>query len=160
MLIAIDDLQWLDRPSAQIVEFCAKRLVGPVGLIASTRPDQGEVEATPLIAVRLPEHGTVLKVGALPPDVLAELLRRRVPEGLSRSDLRQVSEVSGGNPFYALELAGTIASGDGSPKQGFSTSGPSELLRGYSGPTRRCLIATAGRARCITSSIAFGYWVT
>ena len=36
-MVAVDDLQWVDRPSARVLEFCARRLPGGVGLLASQR---------------------------------------------------------------------------------------------------------------------------
>jgi AAA ATPase domain len=38
LLIAVDDVQWLDRPSARVLEFAVRRLAGhPVGFLLSLR---------------------------------------------------------------------------------------------------------------------------
>ncbi|MGZ6661108.1 MAG: AAA family ATPase, partial [Solirubrobacteraceae bacterium] len=38
LLVAIDDVQWLDRPSARVLEFAVRRLAGhPVGFLLSLR---------------------------------------------------------------------------------------------------------------------------
>jgi len=39
VLVAIDDLQWLDPSSVSVVAFAARRLAGPVGLLATVRTD-------------------------------------------------------------------------------------------------------------------------
>ena len=45
VVVAIDDVQWLDRPSARVLEFAARRLAGrPVGFLLSLRtPADGSV---------------------------------------------------------------------------------------------------------------------
>lgn len=103
LLVAVDDLQWLDRPTARIVEFCARRLSGPVGLIASRRTGGDAVVVS--IAVRSPDRSDVRRLGSLPAAELSELLRGRASTQLGRRDVARLHEVSGGNPFYALELA-------------------------------------------------------
>ena len=37
VLVAIDDLQWLDSPSRAVVGFAARRLKGPIGIVATAR---------------------------------------------------------------------------------------------------------------------------
>lgn len=39
VLIAVDDVQWLDPSSEHVVAFVARRLSGPVGVIAVSRTD-------------------------------------------------------------------------------------------------------------------------
>ena len=39
VLVAIDDLQWLDPSSAQVLAFAARRLTGPVGVLVTVRSD-------------------------------------------------------------------------------------------------------------------------
>lgn len=39
VLVAIDDLQWLDPSSEHVLAFTARRLVGPVGILGSVRTD-------------------------------------------------------------------------------------------------------------------------
>ncbi len=54
VVIAIDDLQWLDRPSAAALEFALRRLGSePVGLLASVRIQAGG-RATPVAGAGLP----------------------------------------------------------------------------------------------------------
>ena len=41
LLVAIDDLQWIDPSSMHVVAFAARRLSGPVGMLGSVRTDTG-----------------------------------------------------------------------------------------------------------------------
>jgi DNA-binding CsgD family transcriptional regulator len=101
LVVAVDDVHWLDGPSATALEFAARRLKDePVRLFATARKDgEGPLGFTP--AERL-------MVGPLSVDELDELFRRRLDARLSRPAVRQLAHASGGNPFYALELADSL----------------------------------------------------
>ena len=44
VVVAVDDLQWLDRPSARVLDFALRRLGGlPVGVVASERVGDGAI---------------------------------------------------------------------------------------------------------------------
>ena len=105
LVLAIDDFQWLDRPSARVIEFCARRLTGHVGLVVVQRPST--VSAVPVtgLALREPGRMDVRRVEPLSLSAIRRLLRRRTAMPLARRTLERIHEVSGGNPFYALELA-------------------------------------------------------
>ena len=105
VVLATDDVQWLDRSSAHVVEFCARRLPARAGLLASRRLDEPSEWTAALLRVHAPER---IEVRTLPPLSAADLqhvLRERLPRPLDRRTLARVHEASGGNPFYALELA-------------------------------------------------------
>jgi DNA-binding CsgD family transcriptional regulator len=101
VLIAVDDLQWLDRSSATALGFALRRLgEEPVALLLSRRAEPGDLEqALP------PERILRVTVGPLGFEELNAVLRERVDAALSRPLLRRIHELSGGNPFFALELA-------------------------------------------------------
>ena len=42
VLVAVDDIQWLDSSSRLVVAFAARRLTGPVGLLATVRTGDSE----------------------------------------------------------------------------------------------------------------------
>ena len=101
VVIAIDDLQWLDRPTARVVEFCVRRLRGGVGLLASRRAGtNGGLGGD-----------DVRRLQPLSADDLQRLLRERAPAPLTRRSLARIHAASGGNPFYALELARALPAG-------------------------------------------------
>ena len=103
VVIAIDDVQWLDRPSARALAFAARRLEGaPVGLVLSVRDGHEE----PLqIASALGDRIRTMSLTGLSLGGLGHLLRVRIDPELSRRTLLRIHEQSAGNPFYAMELA-------------------------------------------------------
>ena len=105
LLIAIDDVQWLDPASARTLAFVLLRLEAvPVGVLVTRRGTGGLL---PLgLDDMLPEgrRGRLL-VGPLDPDDLELLVEGRLGEPLPRALRRRVAAAAGGNPLYALELA-------------------------------------------------------
>jgi len=93
VLLAIDDAQWLDSSSAQVISFAVRRLTGPVGVLVTVRTDTPAWES----------HR--LTVGPLPQQRLHELLKERTGRSFPRPTMTRIHQVSGGNPFYAIELA-------------------------------------------------------
>jgi DNA-binding NarL/FixJ family response regulator len=108
IIVAIDDLQWLDASSQSVVAFAARRLRGRVGLIATerTEPDRGSVSAW--LQLARPDAVDRVRVRPLSLGGLHELLNERLGRAFSRPAMVRIAEVSGGNPFYALEMARAI----------------------------------------------------
>jgi DNA-binding CsgD family transcriptional regulator len=109
LVIAVDDDQWLDASSASALRFALRRLRGQRVLLllarrAGLQPAAGGVEEA--IAANAVER---LRVGPLSVGALQLLLRRRIERTFPRRVLVRLLEVSGGNPFYALELARGLA---------------------------------------------------
>jgi DNA-binding CsgD family transcriptional regulator len=105
LLVAIDDVQWLDPASARTLAFVLRRLEAvPVGVLVTRRGMGGLL---PLgLDDALPEGRRArLLVGPLGPDDLELLVEERLGEPLPRVLRRRVAAVAGGNPLYALELA-------------------------------------------------------
>jgi len=105
LLLAIDDLQWLDRASATVLQFALRRLGDePVGLLTACRAGR---EQMPLELDRSfsEERLRRVLVGPLSLGALHRLLRDRLDTTFPRPTLRRIHESSGGNPFFALELA-------------------------------------------------------
>ena len=104
VLVAVDDVQWLDLPSARVLAFAGSRLgelcVG--FLIALRAQERWRLAFAP---ERILPECTRLPIGALTLDAIHELLRTRLGLVLSRPALRLVHETAAGNPFFALELA-------------------------------------------------------
>jgi hypothetical protein len=106
VLVAVDDVQWLDGPSAFALWFAARRLRNErVGFLLSLRSGGGG-EVTRELQGSLSEERTYrVHVGPLSLGALHRLLQTRLSVVLSRPTLWRVHEMSGGNPFFALELA-------------------------------------------------------
>ena len=102
VLVAIDDVQWLDGPSAAALQFAFRRLdEEPVALLAARRPGTDESLEEALPAERLLR----VPIGALDFLALNAVLQERLRAILARPLLHRIHELSGGNPFFALELA-------------------------------------------------------
>jgi DNA-binding CsgD family transcriptional regulator len=106
VVIAIDDLQWLDRPSAMTLGYALRRLAQePVGLLASVRVGVHGQRAS-LAAVGLAAGQVAhLPIGPLAPADYEAALRASAGDRLSRLTIRRLFEASGGNLFYGRELA-------------------------------------------------------
>jgi DNA-binding CsgD family transcriptional regulator len=105
LLVAIDDVQWLDASSGGALAFAARRLADvPVAFLLARRAGGDEERAT--LEQALPEE-RLLRVPLAPLGFieLNTLLHARLDTVLSRPLLHRIHELSGGNPFFALELA-------------------------------------------------------
>ena len=134
VLIAIDDAQWVDQQSAEIVEFALRRLRDlPVAVLTTWRTESATSPASaPLRGLRLEramdQAPAKLAVGPMSVGALHRLLRTRTNLSFNRRTLLRIHEASGGNPFYALELARAIER-DPSPGEPLALSaGLNELL--------------------------------
>ena len=105
VVLAIDDDQWLDPSSASALAFALRRLEERAILLLLTRR-LGESAETPDLERAL-GAGRVerLHVGPLSLGATHQLLHAHLARPLARPTLLRVHETSGGNPFYALELA-------------------------------------------------------
>jgi DNA-binding CsgD family transcriptional regulator len=112
LVVAIDDVQWLDSVSAHALRFALRRLEGlPVGVLATTRPGGGPLDLLTTASFVPPERGDVVDIGPLGLEELRSVLAGAV-SAISRPALRRIHEASGGNPLYAIELArGLVADG-------------------------------------------------
>jgi DNA-binding CsgD family transcriptional regulator len=104
VLCVVDDAQWLDRASLEVLVFVARRLLADrVGMVFATRIGAERAEALNAF----PE----LAVEALPPDAGRELLELaaggRVPEAASRRVLAEAA----GHPLALVELGRELREG-------------------------------------------------
>jgi DNA-binding CsgD family transcriptional regulator len=109
LVIAIDDLQWLDQSSARVIVFVLQRLgPEPVGLLVTRRTgDEGELPLD-LVHALSPERVERVDVGPLSPGDFGHVLRERVGAELPRSLVMTLHRAAGGNPFYGQEMAREI----------------------------------------------------
>jgi DNA-binding CsgD family transcriptional regulator len=105
LVVAVDDLQWLDLPTAATLRFAFRRLESePVGLLATVRASPGSPLPLELDRAIAAERLRRVPLSALSHGALHELLRSRLGLNLPRRTLVRVAETSQGNPFYALEI--------------------------------------------------------
>ncbi len=99
VLLAVDDVQWLDQPSLALLRYALPRFEGaPVAALLTVRG------AVPTWLSR--REGVIeLVLRPLSVGALHELLRTRLDASVPRPVLLRIWETSGGNPLFALELA-------------------------------------------------------
>jgi len=106
VLVAIDDLQWIDRASARVLEFVVRRLDRlPVGLVACERVSDGGTIRLDLRRAIPRDRYTRLRLGPLSLGALHQVLKQQLGRSFPRRTLVRLQGESGGNPFFALELA-------------------------------------------------------
>jgi len=109
LLVAIDDVQWLDSASAAALEFAVRRLPPRAGLLLTRRVEVPE-EAPLGLARALPDDRVEVQVcGPLSGPALHELLMSRLGVSPGRPTLVRIAAACGGNPFFALEIARVLA---------------------------------------------------
>ncbi len=109
LILAIDDTQWLDDASAAILAYAIRRLVDrPAGVLLAVR-GKPEARVLELTAGVPAERRDRVHVGPLPLAALHQLILARSGRSFPRLVLVRIEEASGGNPFYALEIARDLA---------------------------------------------------
>ena len=97
IVLAVDDLQWLDLASARALRYALRRLDRePVGVLATVRSAAPTIRSRPSTNLP-PGRREVLEVGPLDREALRRVLAG-VVESISRPALDRIHEVSGGQP--------------------------------------------------------------
>jgi len=103
ILIAVDDVQWLDPSSSSALAFALRRLnANHVLLLLARRHVDGALPSEHALGASRVQR---LPIGPLSVGALHRLMRDRIGRPFGRQTLLRIHERSGGNPFYALELA-------------------------------------------------------
>jgi DNA-binding CsgD family transcriptional regulator len=104
-LVAIDDVQWVDDASAGALSYVLRRIAtARVAVLLARRRDAPGPRPLGLDALT-EEQVRILDLGPLSIGALGRILRERLGTPYPRPTLHRLHETSGGNPFYALELA-------------------------------------------------------
>ncbi len=152
-VVAIDDAQWLDASSRDVLQFLFRRLVGErLGLLATVRGRDAEMPLA--VDAALPPEGVARVV--LRPLALGELesvVRSQIDAPLPPPSWRAIHRVSGGNPFFALQIAqavalkGGLAPGEDPPLPTTVRKAVRERLESLSPVARRTLLYAAALGR-------------
>jgi DNA-binding CsgD family transcriptional regulator len=147
VVLAIDDVQWLDAASVSALAFALRRLGNQPTLVLLARRIGAGRELPELALGIESDRATQLSVQPLSVGATQQLLLSRLGQSFPRPVLLRIHEASGGNPFYALELAGAVG-----PEVDATQPLPvprtlEELLAGrlavLPGPTRAALLLLA-----------------
>jgi DNA-binding CsgD family transcriptional regulator len=155
VLVALDDLQWLDPASAGAIQIALRRLRDePLGLLATIRLGPELESPFELERSLASERLEQLSVGPLSLSALHSLLEQRLELDLTRPELARVQEATAGNAFFALELGRELVRTDTRPAPGQPLRVPEslrELLGGrlarLPGETLDVLLLAAALAR-------------
>lgn len=102
-IVAIDDAQWIDRPSAEAIRFALRRLrADSVLVLISRRP--GSVQADELLAEELSGSTTVLRQLPLDAGAVQELARRTRGWRLDRDAADRLVDRTGGVPLLVAAI--------------------------------------------------------
>jgi DNA-binding CsgD family transcriptional regulator len=152
LVLAVDDVQWLDTSSRRVLSFALRRLTSePVRLITSCR-------SGPLVnafdAADLGLSGERLVVGPVSVGILQRIVTTRLNQILSRPTLTRLHQATGGNPMMCLEMARALQRRGREPAADEPLPVPADLrvlvterLRGLTEGTRQLLLVTAALAQ-------------
>ncbi len=104
VLIGIDDLQWLDGPSAKALSFALRRCTDTAVFVAATLRS-GEAPAFEVEDALGADRVDRLELGPLTLAAIHELIAARTHLDLPRPTIVALFDAAAGNPFVAGELA-------------------------------------------------------
>jgi DNA-binding CsgD family transcriptional regulator len=111
VLLAIDNVQWLDTSSQSAIAYAARRFAGRVGLLVTERCDPDRGNASTWLQLAAPARIERIRMGPFSLGGLHALITPRLGRSFPRPTMVRIAEISGGNPFFALELARAIDAG-------------------------------------------------
>lgn len=122
VLLVIDDLPWLDQPTLDALAFALRRSDGgrsdagradggPISLLTCRRTDS--TRGRELVAALRPDWQQELGLDGLSLSSLFRIIQAELGVSLSRPVMGRITEVSGGNPYVAIELARTLVARGG-----------------------------------------------
>lgn len=145
VVIALDDVQWLDAPTADILAFVARRGVPGVRFLLSRRI----AEPSELERLLLPTGVLRIQLRGLSSGAIARLFVDRLGFVPPRRVFRQLYDASSGNPLFALELGRQLIE-RGLPEAGAELPFPHLVDDVFGGrveqltpPVRRAVLAVA-----------------
>ena len=163
VVIALDDVQWLDAASARVLEIGVRRLGDErVGLLVTLRTDS----RAPFELERVLPEGQLEQrpLGPLTAGGVYHLLKDRLGLELTRPELARLHESTSGNPFFALELGRELLHTGARPTAGRAPRVPKSLgdilgarLARLPAETLDVLVRVAALARPTAELVAASY---
>ena len=111
-LVAVDDVQWLDHSSAELLAYATRRLGDePILLLLAARSDEAAGVAHGLESAIEEVRLERISLGPLPPGAIQHMFHEQLGKGFPRPVLLRIHATSRGNPLHALELGRALARG-------------------------------------------------
>jgi DNA-binding CsgD family transcriptional regulator len=115
LVVAVDDLQWLDLATARVLGFAARRLgSASIGIFLTTRAvgtDTPELDLSEIPEERV----THVHLMPLAPDEIDRIVRERTGLTLRPPTMDALRTLAAGNPFFAIEIARASIEGESPP---------------------------------------------
>lgn len=146
VLVAIDDLQWIDPPSRLIISSATRRFAGPIGVLATVRDAPDSPDVGSWLELRHPDRLGHVRVQPMSLGALHAVLSSRLDRSFARPKMRRIQQLSGGNPFYAIELGRAMADDtwhDGAALPSTLAESVRARLASLNGDGRSALLAAA-----------------
>jgi DNA-binding CsgD family transcriptional regulator len=162
VVVAVDDLQWMDLPSLRVLQFAVRRLKEEnVGLLSAVRGTDAADDPLGVVAAFPEDRIHLVQVGPLSVDAIERVIRDKVAEGFERTTLLGLHETSGGNPFFAQEIGrallrrgGEMAAGERPPIPERLQELVEDRLEGLPAETRGALEAVSALSAPTLGAIA------
>jgi tetratricopeptide (TPR) repeat protein len=104
VLLAVDDLQWCDRPSLLFLAYLARRLEGqPILLLAGVRSAEPGTDAALLAEIARDPAATSIRLRPLSPEAVAAFVEERLGAA-DETFAATCLETTGGNPLLLTQL--------------------------------------------------------
>jgi tetratricopeptide (TPR) repeat protein len=113
LVVVLDDLQWADLASLQLLGFLARRLPASRVLVLATyrELDQLAGEQAASLLADLAAAGTVAPLGALAADQVARLVAGLLGGQPGAEVVADIQRRTGGNPFFVQQVTRLLAAG-------------------------------------------------
>ena len=109
VLIAVDDIGWLDDSTLSALAFVARRVEDlPIGLLTTLRLPAEEVDPIGLDRAFGSDRFGRISLGPLPVDPVVRIIEGRFAGRFAQPVLRRMAAASGGNPLFALDIARSL----------------------------------------------------
>ena len=109
VLIAVDDVGWLDDSTLSALAFVARRVEDlPIGLLTTLRLPAEEVDPIGLDRAFGSDRFGRISLGPLPVDPVVRIIEGRFAGRFAQPVLRRIAAASGGNPLFALDIARSL----------------------------------------------------
>jgi DNA-binding CsgD family transcriptional regulator len=161
LVVAIDDLQWLDASSASALGFALRRLPESYVTVVWSRRLGMREQASPVEAAFEAGRIARVRVGPLSAGAIQRIIQGRLSRAVARPTLLRLHEISGGNPFYAVELARALGPQTTARDPTERLPLPERLeelvaarLEGFGGATREALVLASADARLTPGQLA------